>query len=724
MKLFDGTAANSRGIILFITMLIVLSLAGIGIAMITNAYLNATVSKNYRSRLQSFYASDGQMTLLCQEMIDSNYCKYIACAGGAGGGQNLFANPGFTNGLTGWTTEFTSPAASSFSASGGMAVIAINTAGTADWHTRIFQTITLDGGTYSMSFEVKKHTAGAKNVMLVIEQNSSPYTRYVSQQFTIDGTWNKCTVSATMPANTSCRFGVYGGQDDIDFDIQNAILTSTTCSGPSGTKATISAISASSVKGGATNTANLAIDNNTSTRWESEWSDPQWLMADLGSVKNLSMVYIDWEDASANTYKIQGSNDQSAWTDLRSITNATTGNHRIDSIKCLSGGFRYVRMYGTVRNRTVYGYSIFEFNVFADTGTGQVTGRDTSTIGSFNVDWQIVPAGNMAFNLTTTSFLPNASAKNAFRTPLTQYLELSGGGLVNPYGDTVAVPVRFYDYHSDRTNPEFEQPSSGLPNGHKGMVGATLDSDRKPVLGPNPWWNYYIKYWFRPWQDLAQYGGQIPRYRYNENKGQPTATTYIWSDGYMKEWGEGSWAGVVPGDTGSAYGKVNADSAFRNIVIDTTLKFWHIGGGTYRYEWPNDRYSPLDNKGFGNEYNYSHQCLPEYSNSDHNYSYTMEMKRSFTKTSGLRFNFSGDDDVWLFINNTLVMDLGGRHPILADTVYVDDLGLQDKTVYNFDFFYCERHSPGSNIHIETNMLVYVPMTTDKRRWKRDYGKID
>jgi fibro-slime domain-containing protein len=581
VKLFMRAAGN-KGVILFVTLIILLSLTGMGIAMVTSAYMNATVAKNYKTRLQSFYASDGQMTLLCQEILDSNACNYVPCTAGA----NLFLNPNFASGMSSWIGQMSSPATGTVTASGGVALIAIGTAGTADWQARIYQVYTTTGATYTVSFDIMKQTAGTKTVKLVVELDASPYTRYLDQQFSVDGTWKNYKATVTVPTGQPCRFGVYAGQDDIDFNVRNAVLVSGTASAQQG------------------------------------------------------------------------------------------------------------------------------------------AGRDTSTVGIFNVDWEIAPADTLGVNITTTSFMPSAAAKNSFRTPLKQHLEFAGGGLTNPFGDSVDVAVTFYDYHSDRTNPEFEQPSAGLPDGHKGMVAATLDSDRKPVLGPNPFWNYYIKYWFRPWQALAQFGGQIPYYRYNEKKGQPTATTYIWSDGYMKEWGEGSWAGVVPGDTGSAYGKVSADSAFRNIVIDTALKFWHLGGGTYKFEWPGDRWAPLDTKGFGKEYNYTKQCLPEYLDSDHNYSFTMEMKRTFTKTSGLKFIFSGDDDVWLFINNTLVMDLGGRHPILADTVYVDDLGLTDKMEYNFDFFYCERHSPGSNIHIETNMLVYVPQTTNDRRWKRDYGKID
>ncbi|MDR2694448.1 MAG: hypothetical protein LBB74_09590, partial [Chitinispirillales bacterium] len=52
------------------------------------------------------------------------------------------------------------------------------------------------------------------------------------------------------------------------------------------------------------------------------------------------------------------------------------------------------------------------------------------------------------------------------------------------YPATVEIPVTFYDFHSDRSNPEFEQPhTSGL---RRGMVANTLDGDNKPTLGSSP----------------------------------------------------------------------------------------------------------------------------------------------------------------------------------------------------------------------------------------------
>ncbi len=55
-------------------------------------------------------------------------------------------------------------------------------------------------------------------------------------------------------------------------------------------------------------------DGNYSTRWASDWSDPQWVQVDLGSAQTFNHVLLAWEDAYATSYQIQTSNDGTTWT--------------------------------------------------------------------------------------------------------------------------------------------------------------------------------------------------------------------------------------------------------------------------------------------------------------------------------------------------------------------------------------------------------------------------
>jgi fibro-slime domain-containing protein len=86
-----------------------------------------------------------------------------------------------------------------------------------------------------------------------------------------------------------------------------------------------------------------------------------------------------------------------------------------------------------------------------------------------------------------------------------------------------------------------------------------------------------------------------------------------------------------------------------------------------------------------------------------NFGFTTELHTAFEYEGGETFTFRGDDDVFVFVNGALVVDLGGVHGPVQGVVAIDDLGLTVGQVYNFDLFQAERNPVGSNFRVETSL---------------------
>lgn len=151
-----------------------------------------------------------------------------------------------------------------------------------------------------------------------------------------------------------------------------------------------------------------------------------------------------------------------------------------------------------------------------------------------------------------------------------------------------------------------------------------------------------------------------------------------------------------------------------------------------------------DGEGFGNE-GFTDGKKPANS---HNYHFSLESHSRFfipnkgeIPSEGLVFDFTGDDDVWAYVDNKLVIDLGGIHSAqqarfimtqednrvkitrqkkngsswndVGNAIYLDNA---NGTWVNFDFFYMERNTTEANLKIQTNIKFVPKMTVEKEAY--------
>ncbi len=151
-------------------------------------------------------------------------------------------------------------------------------------------------------------------------------------------------------------------------------------------------------------------------------------------------------------------------------------------------------------------------------------------------------------------------------------------------------------------------------------------------------------------------------------------------------------------NTPTTTGKANFDQWYRDVQdvnqkSELAIPLTDVGNGFFVYE--SNAFFPIDDKSWGNE---GHV---------HNYHFTFELHTEFKYEGGEVFSFTGDDDLFVYINKKLALNLGGVHGAQNASVDLDmsaaTLGIVKGQTYPLDFFFAERHTSESNFKIETTI---------------------